>query len=273
MGKSDVLRVMLFSLSQSLCWGQIPYVFISPMPQRTESFFQTFTYQGEQRELLTVSTFLTDSTLYRTDTYRVAGPANAQSLVVSDRLAVTREGATKIMYPNGQVYLSCLYRFDRLDGPFLLYYNDGSLKRRELYKNGSIKQSHCYTPQGTEQPCPALYQPITFNGSYKVLQRYLEKRIQPILNRTGAIDAQVQLTINEVGQPTNITVNSRSKANDEDLITSIRAVIQSIPQQVSDQQNWKPAMMDGVPLPEVQRFFITKRHGFTYINMPLSTSN
>ncbi len=273
MGNLFVLRVMLLSLIQALCLGQTPYTFISLTPQRTESYFQTFTYQGEQRELLTVSTFLTDSTLYRIDTYRVAGPANAQSLLASHRLAVRREGATKIMYPNGQVYLSCLYRFDRLDGPFLLYYNDGALKRRELYKNGSIKQSHCYTPQGIEQPCPALYQPITFNGSYNVLQRYLEKHIQPILDRTGAIDAQVQLTINEIGQLTTIIINSRSKANDEDLITSIRAVMQAIPQQVPDQQNWKPATMDGVPLPEVQRFFVTKRHGFTYINMPPSTPN
>lgn len=272
MGKLSIFWLLVL-LTQSPGWGQTAYTYISRMPQRTDTYFQTFTYQGEQRELLTVSTFLIDSTLYRTDTYRLAGPPYAQRIPLDDRLIVLREGVTKIMYPNGQVYLSCLYRANQLDGPFLLYYNDGSFKRRELYKNGSLKQSHCYTPQGTEQPCPALYQPITFNSSYKVLQRYLEKRIQPILDRTGAVDAQIQLTINEVGQPTDIGVNSYTKANDEDLITSIRAVMQAIPQQVPDQQNWKPATMDGVPLTEVQRFFITKRKGFTYVNMPPSTPN
>ncbi|WP_106136794.1 toxin-antitoxin system YwqK family antitoxin [Spirosoma oryzae] len=272
MGKISVLWVMTV-LSPFVCRGQTPYTYISRIPQRTDAYFQTFTYLGEQRELLTVSTFLTDSTLYRIDTYRIAGPPYAQRIPLDDRLVVLREGPTKVMYPNGQVYLSCLYRVNQLDGPFLLYYNDGTLKRRELYKNGSLRQSHCYTPQGTEQPCSALYQPIMFNGSYKVLQRYLEKNIQPVLDRTGAVDAQVQLTINEVGQLTNIEVNSYSKANDEDLITSIRTVIQAIPQQVPNQQNWQPATMDGVPLTEVQRFFITKRKGFTYVNMPLSTPN
>lgn len=272
MNKSFVFGWVASALGPSLCWGQIPHTFVSTTPQRTESYFQTSTYQGDQRELLTISTFLTDSTLYRIDTYRVAGPASAHAQDAS-RLAVIREGPTKIMYPNGQVYLSCLYRFNRLDGPFLLYYSDGTRKRRELYKNGSVKQSHCYTPQGTEQPCSALYQPIIFNGSYKVLQRYLEKHIQPILDQTGAIDAQIQLVINEIGQPTSIVVNSHSKANDEALIMSIRAVMQAIPQQEPNQQNWKPATMDGVPIPEVQRFFVTKRKGFTYINMPPSTPN
>lgn len=272
MGKFFGLGAVLLWLSQSLCQGQQP-TYISRTPLHTDTYFQTFKYQGEQHELLTVSTFLTDSTLYRVDTYRIAGPLYAQSIPVDDRLVVLREGSTKIMYPNGQVYLSCLYRANQLDGPFLLHYNDGTLKRRELYKEGSVKQSHCYTPQGTEQPCQALYQPVLFNGSYKVLQRYLEKNIQPILDRTGATDAQIQLTINEVGQPTNIVVNSYSKANDEDLVASIRAVIQAIPQQAPNQQNWKPATMDGVPLMEVQRFFVTKRKGFTYVNMPPSIPN
>lgn len=272
MGKGFVFWVVILLQIQSLCRGQLP-TYISRTPQHTDTYFQTFSYQGEQRELLTVSTFLTDSTLYRIDTYRIAGPQYAQSVPVDDRLVVLRQGVTKIMYPNGQVYLSCLYRANQLDGPFLLYYNDGTLKRRELYKIGSVKQSHCYTPQGAEQPCQALYQPIMFNGSYRTLQRYLEKSIQPILDRTGATDAQIQLTVNEVGQPIDIVVNSYSKANDEDLITSIRAVVQAIPQQVPGQQNWKPATMDGVPLTEVQRFFITKRKGFAYVNMPLSIPN
>lgn len=269
--KASIAALLLVG-SSLVCRGQLA-TYICRQPQSTDTYFQTITYQGDQREFCAVSTFLKDSTLYRIDSYRIAGPQYTQTVPLSDQIAATREGSTKIMYPNGQVYLSCLYHYNRLDGPLLLYYSDGALKRRELYRKGALKESHCYTPQGTEQPYRPLYQPILFNGSYKTLTQYIEKKVQPIIDRTGATDAQIQLTINELGQVVDVLVNSHSKANDDDLIASIRAVIQAIPQQVPNQLNWKPARMDDVPLTEIQRVFITKRRGFIYVNIPPSTSD
>lgn len=113
-----------------------------------ETYFEQVAYFGADRDHYTLSTFLKDSTLYRVDTYRLIDKADPYDTQAKVKKVAIHQGQTKILYPTGQVYLTCEYDHNVLHGPLHLYHADGSLKRRERYKHGYLTKSQCYTPKG-----------------------------------------------------------------------------------------------------------------------------
>lgn len=262
-------------LAVSLCWACVAQAQSDTVDTHThieyrkhDGFFEKLTYNGEKQDYYTISTYLKDSTLYRIDHYQVISMANAYGQQYPANKVSVRQGLTKIMYPTGQLYLTCSYSSNALDGPLTIYYPDGSIKRRELYKERIVKESRCFTPDGKQQPCTPLYQPSQFTGKPKDLRTYLEKNLGPIVDKQQVKDIIILLTINEIGQVINTEVKSWSNPDDPVLAAEVRQVIKNIPQWNPDSLNWKPAMMDGVPLPEIWGVSVAKRKGFLYVNLP-----
>ncbi len=231
----------------------LPFHVASAQPQHEKNSFSTteyqdygryyerITYLGKRKDHYIVETYLADSTLYRVDNYKVIEQGG-----YFGSFAV-RHGPTKLLYADGRLYLTCDYNTNELNGPFTVYYADGAIKRRELYRNGKLKKSMCYDTEGNEQGCDAFYQPARFVGSTTELKAYLGKSLQPVLEGYPASFVTMRLVINEIGQVIDVKLDA-GRSNPR-LAGIIRKLIQDMPRGPANEPNWKPATMDGVPMP------------------------
>ena len=222
--------------------------------------FEKIAYSGKHDEFMTVSTYKKDSTLYRVDTYKLVDEVSVYGYQRDSKKVAVREGPAKVMYANGQIYLSCEYHQNALDGPFIVFYSDGTLKRREFYKRGIRKQGHCYTEDGREQTCEPFYQPVQFTGKRKDLETYLENSLKAVVDGEQVRFVQMKLTINEIGQVINTTVVSNSK--DPVVTAKVQQAIRNIPQWNPNGLNWKPATMDAVPVSDIWGITMSRYRGF-----------
>jgi hypothetical protein len=149
------------------------FLAISAKPTQTDTYFQKINYYGSHQGYFVVTTFLKDSTLYRIDNYQLLNQLQVHGSSPDTLNICVRQGLVQVFYPGGKPYLSGSYKEGTLNGPLLLFYRDGSFKRRELYRAGHLKRSNCYTPQGERCPCSPLYQPPQWNGNPENLRDYL----------------------------------------------------------------------------------------------------
>lgn len=262
-----IFLLILFSIftNESLK-AQIDSASAIPSPTRHDSYFEKLTYLGANQDYYTVSTFLADSTLYRVDTYRLIDKVNPYTSQATTSKVAIHQGQTKILYPTtGQVYLTCDYDHNALHGPLLVYYADGSIKRRELYKYGSLLTSQCYTPQGDKQTCDLLYRKSQFVGKSNQLKRYLAKRLELVAKEEQVRDITIYLTINELGQVTKTNVVSYSNPANSALTSAVLDAIRAMPQWKPNQFNWLPATMDGVAIEDQWVIYIARKQGFLYV--------
>ena len=154
------------------------------------------------------------------------------------------------MHPNGRVYLSCEYKEDKLNGPLIVFYDDGSIKRREFYKLGYLKRSQCFTPEGAEQKCAPFYQPAQFAGQPGDLSDYLKEKLEPVLDGVRILTIKATLSINEIGQvvdvSTTVITAPEAKPQIPAIASYVKQTILNLPQSTPDALNWKPATNDGI---------------------------
>jgi hypothetical protein len=264
------LMVGISLVGLQLAHAQIDSLSNSQLPQTRAqgTYFEQVTYLTANHDRYTLRTFLTDSTLYRLDTYQLVDRTNPYTNPPTLQKVAIHQGVTKIMYPTGQVYLSCDYEYGFLNGPLLVYYADGSLKRRELYSNGLARESHCYTSSGSEQPCQPLYQRVQFTAKPAQLQRYLEKNLASIAEELQVQAITIRLTINELGQISKTEVEARPEPASAKLTAVVLDVIRSMPQWHTDHTNWQAAQMDGVPIVDQLAIYISRKRGFLYVYLP-----
>lgn len=252
--------ILLSSLSQLLSQAQV-------MPTQQLTYFQQRAYYGQHQQFYTLKTYLPDSTLYRLDNFQlVEAPGHKKHRFPQLKGAVP-QGPTTIMYPNGKVYLNCSYEQGDLNGPLTLFYSDGSLKRREVYKQGQLQQSQCYSPRGEKQFCQPLYQAPQFMGDYQELNQYLVTNLQPVV-QPQLQELTVEISVNEVGQVTQVTISSPSTSTEMRVGTA--AVIERLTHWLPDGLSWLPARMDGVPLAEKVIIHMKRERGLlrTYTPNP-----
>ena len=219
-----------------------PSVFSFTEYQDYGKYYERITYVGKRKDHYIVDTFSKDSVLYRTDNYKVI---NRGTII---GLFSVRHGPAKVLYGDGRLYLTCDYNMNELNGPFIVYHIDGSVKRRQLYRSGKLKKSACYDLAGNEQVCDAFYQRVTFKGNLNDLKAYFEKNLLIILPENEVTDMSISLIVNEIGQVTDTKViTDRSTLR---LVSAIQKVVQDMPPVRENETNWKPARMDGIPIPE-----------------------
>ncbi|RYF76776.1 MAG: hypothetical protein EOO39_05175 [Cytophagaceae bacterium] len=227
-----------------------------------DKYFEQITYVGKRKDHFIVNTYLKDSTLYRIDNYRYIDQGNLIGV-----LAV-RHGPSKILYDDGRLYLTCDYNMNVLNGAFIVYNYDGSVKRRELYKSGTLKKSVCYDPDGAEQICEPFYQQIKFMGNEKELTDYLVKNLASVLEGTSLRLFSVKLVVNDIGQI--IDVMSEVGRDNMKAAASIKRIMQEMPRWRENESNWKPASMDSVPVPGVWVMQVYRDKNFLQVSLPRS---
>lgn len=210
-------------------------------------------YYGKHDRYFTVRVLRKDGTLFRSDSYEMLPSVLSGGFPLDSIHRISPYGPTKIMHPNGRVYVSCEYKDGLLQGPFLVFYEDGSIKRREYYKAGHVRQSQCYGPEGGKQTCEPFYQSPEFLGKSADLSQYLKQQVGPVIDGERVRSVTATLTINEIGQVVSIdaSANANSFAGNQVYVATsrMRQAIQNMPEWTPNRLNWKPARNDGTAMP------------------------
>ncbi|RYF76777.1 MAG: hypothetical protein EOO39_05180 [Cytophagaceae bacterium] len=246
-GKTYYFPVLFFSLLVLDSRAQLIYKksdFSTVEYQNHDGYYERIVYLGKKKDNFIAETYLKDSTLYSTAAFTYNKPKFIWEEHIDGRGPV-RHGLTKIMYPGGGLYLSCNYKLDKLNGAFMVFYPDGTIKRRELYHKGSLKKSACYTSAGEEINCTSFFQPPEFTGSSTLLTSYFKENLLPIIN-ANVLLGEIRVEINEGGQVAEVELYTNKQ--DTAASAAIRAVIKEMPRWQENESNWKPATMDSVPI-------------------------
>ena len=228
-------------------------------------------YYGKHDKFFTVRTLLKNGSLFRLDSYTLLPKIMANGIPLDSVSRILRHGPTKIMYLTGQVYISCEYKDDLLNGPFIVLYEDGAVKRREYYRSGRRTQSQCYMPDGTSQLCTPFYQAAQFQGKPSELAAYLKQKLDALLDGERVRRITAALSINEIGQVSNVRVllNADQLANGQmpDVVSYVQQVMRTMPEWVPDQFNWKPALSDGVAVSSTCIVSVFRTYGTFQYNL------
>lgn len=203
--------------------------------------------------------------MFRLDSYRLLPKMLPNGFELDSLSRIAHFGPTKIMYSTGRVYLSCEYKEDKLHGPFMVFYEDGSIKRRAFYKLGYLKRSQCFTPDGVEEECAPFYQPAQFAGQPGDLSDYLNKKLGPVLDDVRVLTIKATLSINEIGQviavSTKVITTPEAKPQIPVIASYVKQIILNIPQSAPDALNWKPAKNDGIATPSTCVLSVYRHYG------------
>ena len=242
-----------------------------PIRRSFVDYDEEIMYYGKRNQYFTVRIFQKNGTLFRLDSYTLLPKTLANGIPLDSMNRIIRHGPTKIMYLTGKVYISCEYTNNFLNGPFMVLYEDGSVKRREYYRNGRLAKSYCYTPDGTKQACAPFYQAAQFLGNPNELSTYIKQKLGTVIDGERIRIITAALVINEIGQVTKIgiTVNSDPSASAQmlDAVGYIQQVIRNMPEWTPEKFNWKPAMNDGVAISSTCVLTVFRYNGLVRYNL------
>lgn len=213
-------------------------------------FDEEIMYYGKHNRYFAVRIFRKNGDFLRLDSYEMLPKALPNGYQLDSVSRIAHQGPTKIMYPSGRLYVTCDYKDNALHGPFIVLYEDGSVKRREFYRFGRLARSKCYTSEGNEQTCEPFYQAAQFQGKSQDLETYLMEKLERFVDGERIRRVAAALTINEIGQITRINVAVVTAPTAEEQVPIVgsyfQQVIRNMPEWVPDKLNWKPAVNDGV---------------------------
>ncbi|MEZ4901876.1 MAG: hypothetical protein R2822_09010 [Spirosomataceae bacterium] len=172
-----------------------------------------------------------------------------------DYEAGVRQGFSKGFYPDGQLYWVADYRNNELWGDFKVYYEDGTLKRRELYWSGVRKEKHCFNQEGEEIPYYEFSNTPQFPGGEYALQSYLRSKLRNIHVGSQTEMYGFDLTI----QADSIAVLQRFGQGKLITMAQLEAIVRDMPK-------WIPARIDDVQFEDTYRVNLTFRAGMVYLS-------
>ncbi|WP_157972856.1 energy transducer TonB [Aureibaculum luteum] len=150
----------------------------------------------------------------------------------------TRHGTSKIFNASGYLQIIENYKDDKLDGELITYYNDKTVKRKDIFKNNTFVEGHCFDEKGNEIEHFNYFIQPEYEGGVNAIYSHIRKQIRypEILQQQGISDkVYVRFTISKEGGLKNISVNkSKSKLFKEEAIRVVRLM-----------KNWKPGSRDG----------------------------
>ena len=88
------------------------------------------------------------------------------------------EGTRKVWMQNGNVVQESNYKNGELNGYWISYWENGQMKRKELYKKGRLKEKNLWDSKGNPVEWYPRFQKPQFPGGQKALVKYLQKNVK-----------------------------------------------------------------------------------------------
>ena len=144
-------------------------------------------------------------------------------------------------FESGQLRSEINYRYGKLNGNLLLYWENGNPKRIDNYDNDKLIAGKCFGLKGTDTTFFKYEESPMFIGDEEGLLQYLSNTVKyPNNSNQRGIQGKVvvRFTIKEDGSIANIKIVE--SVNDE-LDKEVIRVIKKMPK-------WRPAKRDGEPV-------------------------
>lgn len=182
----------------------------------------------------------------RVATFRVYDKANRRLLEehYRDFQLRIRHGQTRAWYPNGQLQWTCDFKDSQINGPYFSYYEDGTLKRRELYKLGTARKGECFSSEGTPVACRPLIKKAEFEGGKKQFITVLKERLRHIQPTEPSFFFTLEGTLSEEG----ILFGLKPLAYIQNRPPEERELARQLVSALRDMPRWQPVIVDDQPI-------------------------
>jgi len=209
---------------------------VKPLQERRvhDTYVEEITYTDKRREVAIVRTFTPSGERITEEQYESFNQG-------------IKHGLTRCWYPNGQLYWSSNFKHGETHGPLLVYYSDGSLKRREYFKNEVSYKRECFDPTGEVQTCEAFAKPAGFTGTDKEFIASIEQKLQEVGyipdNTPHTIGFQgVILDDGKLTQLVTLYAAPQTDFLNSEFTDKVKQALMQIPR-------WQSATVDNQPVP------------------------
>lgn len=148
------------------------------------------------------------------------------------------DGKFREWYENGQLWKDLNYDQNNLNGEIMTYWDNGQLKRHELFQSGKSVKGECYNREGESVDFYSFMVMPQFQGGISALMDFLSRRVTyPVAMQKSHLEGKVFVgfMVNKEGLVTDVKVlRGVSPEFDEEAIR----VAKSMPK-------WNPGMQDG----------------------------
>ena len=151
-------------------------------------------------------------------------------------------------YRNGQPHLTGNYRPGNVDHYLTSYWENGQLKRKDVYKKGRLVSGTCWNEEGVQVPFYDYEMQPQFPGGMPVFQLYLKNKLgeMSIPSTFKGSKVLVKFTIDEKGDVNQVQI---LKSLDPKVEKEVKKVFEEMPQ-------WAPARQDGDPIAVVRNIYV-----------------
>ncbi len=152
-----------------------------------------------------------------------------------------KAGKWKTFFPGRSLYFEQTYdRKSQLDGKFTVYYPDGKIKREDTYKQGTLREKHCYSLTGRDTTWfPFYIAPVYNGGDAAQIKFQAENTVYPIAARKNGIQGIVYLSF---------FVGMDGKVEAVEILKGVYKLLdEEAIRVVSNMPPWKPGFQDGKP--------------------------
>lgn len=172
--------------------------------------------------------------------FYISGKISSEK-IYSDYDAKIIDGISKEWNEDGILKKTIEYKLDKKDGEFTTFWENGTIKRIDVYKRDSLLNGKCFDEKGIEVEYYEYQKMPSFIGGQEGLKKYLSDNIKyPINAQKNKIQGTVYVSfiINKIGEVSDIKI---SKGINIDLNNEALRVIRNMP-------NWNPGLSDGKPV-------------------------
>jgi len=86
-----------------------------------------------------------------------------------------RTGKRSNWKESGNLYLESHFKNDKMEGPFIVYWENGREKRKDIYKKGKLVKGVVWDTEGNEMEYFPYEQPAEFPGGKKMMEKFLKE--------------------------------------------------------------------------------------------------
>lgn len=143
-------------------------------------------------------------------------------------------------HTNGKIRSESFFKKEIIDGYLTTYWDNGNLKRKDLYRRGKFVEGQCWDKTGARVPYFDYEINAKFPGGNDVFNLYVASKIDKNKIPKGSFGSQIRISffIEEDGSISEIELIEGT-----DPTTNLMAL-----KMVAEMPKWSPAMKDGDPL-------------------------
>jgi len=151
-------------------------------------------------------------------------------------------GTSHRWYNSGKIKSVIVYTDDKINGSCKTYWENGQIKRNDVFENGKFILGNCYTPQGKDTLHYDFEIMPEFKGGVSEMMKYLQKNIK--ISEKSKDDyvhgkVFVKFIVNKDGSISDVSILKGS--GEQEFDNDVIRVVKEMPK-------WNPGKDDGTPI-------------------------